>query len=372
MESFDYYEILEIQKTNDKEIIKRAYRKMALKYHPDRNPDDKHAEEKFKQINEAYEVLSDDSKREIYDRYGKDGLRNGGYSGFSGADFSDLFGDIFEAFGGGFGFGNRGARAREREKFPRDFAIEVFLSFKEAVFGCQKNIDIEYKSVCKSCSGTGAEDGKISVCKQCDGKGQVFVQHGFMAVGQTCPVCRGEGSQVVEKCKECKGNGYEILKESFEINIPEGVDNDNRLRVAGRGNLTKNGRGDLYAVIHVEEDEYFIRDGENIFVEVPVFFTSIVLGETIKLPTLRGEKELKIPQGTRDGQQFIFKNEGVRNIHNGGMGALVAVVRVSYPKKLNKEQKEWVEKLHQSFGRQSEPYKNIFEEVFKKIKHWFS
>ena len=370
MESFDYYEILEIEKTGDKELIKKAYRKMALKYHPDRNPGDKAAEEKFKQINEAYEVLSDDSKREIYDRYGKDGLKNGGYSGFSGADFSDLFGDIFEAFGGGFGFGGRSAR--KREKFPRDLAIEINLSFKEAVFGCKKEIEIEYKSPCKACDATGSKDGKLSVCGQCGGKGQVFVQHGFMAVGQTCPSCGGEGSKIDQKCKECSGLGYETLKESFEVNIPEGVDEGNRLRVSGRGNVTKSGRGDLYIVMSVGEDEHFLRDGDNIFVEVPVFFTSIVLGESITLPTLRGEKELKIPQGTKDGEQFIFKNEGVRNIHTGSLGALVAVIKITYPNKLNKEQKELAQKLHESFGHQSMPYKNLFEEACKKIKSWFS
>ncbi len=350
-------------------MIKKAYRKMALKYHPDRNPDNKGAEEKFKQINEAYEVLSDDSKREIYDRYGKEGLKSGGYSGFSGADFSDLFGDIFEAFGGGFGFSKR---TRSQEKFPKDLGIELNLSFKEAVFGCKKVIDIEYKGACRACNSTGAKDGKVSVCQKCGGKGQVFVQHGFMHIGQTCSSCAGSGSRVSEKCQECKGRGYDLKRENVEVSIPEGVDEGTRLRVPHRGNESKSGRGDLYITMRVEQDEHFLRDGDNVFVEVPVFFTSIVLGENIILPTLRGEKELKIPQGAKDGQQFVFRNEGIRNIHSGIKGALVAVIKITYPTKLNKEQQDLALKLHESFGHQSAPYKNIFEEALTKIKSWFS
>ena len=375
MESFDYYEVLEIERTSDKETIKKAYRKMAMKYHPDRNPDDKEAEEQFKRVNEAYEVLSDDSKREIYDRYGKDGLRNGGYDGFSGADFSDIFSVFENAFGGfGFGFGSDSRSQRKQAKFQEDLAIEVFLSFKEAVFGCKKKIEIKYKSCCEKCNGTGAKDGKIQKCKQCDGRGQVFVKQGFMAIGQTCPQCNGSGEKIEQICPQCNALGYEEVQESFEVDIPEGVDEGNRLRVGGRGNLLFKGakRGDLYIVMRVEEDPHFIRDGDNVLVEVPVFFTSIILGETISLPTLRGEKQLHIPQGTKDGQQFVFRNEGIKNIRSGRLGSFVAIVKITYPKKLNAEQQELAQKLHESFGKESVPYKNIFEEVLSRIKNWFS
>lgn len=374
MESFDYYEILEVEKTSSKEVIKKAYRKMALKYHPDRNPDDKQAEEMFKRINEAYEVLSDDSKREIYDRYGKEGLQNNGFGGFSGGDFGDIFGDlgsIFEsAFGGGFGFRSSG---RNRAKFREDLEVELELSFKEAVFGCKKSIDIEYKTCCEDCGGNGAKGGQMQTCAHCKGKGQVFVQQGFMAIGQTCRHCGGSGEAPSQACESCEGKGYHFVEESFEVDIPEGIDEGNRLRVSQRGNLLQKGgrRGDLYILMRVESDEHFIRDGDNIFVEVPVFFTSIVLGASIKVPTLRGEVKLDIPKNTKDSEQFVFKNEGVKNVRTGRKGALVAVVKILYPNKLNEEQKALAQKLHESFGYESEPHKSIFEEVFARIKGWF-
>lgn len=378
LESFDYYEILEIQRTNDKEIIKKAYRKMALKYHPDRNPDDKQAEEMFKRVNEAYEVLSDDSKREVYDRYGKEGLQNNGFSGFSGRDFGDIFGDlgsIFEsAFGGGFGGFSSGGKRRQQAKFQEDLAIELHLSFKEAVFGCKKSIEIEYKSCCEKCGGNGAKDGKTQTCVQCQGKGQVYIQQGFMAISQTCPYCKGSGESVAEKCKSCDAKGYHLVKEKFEVDIPEGIDDENRLRVPKRGNLLKKGgsRGDLYIIMRVENDDHFIRDGDNLYVEVPVFFTSIVLGATIKVPTLRGEVDLHIPQNAKDSQQFVFKNEGVKNVRSVAKGALIAVIKIIYPNKLSEEQRELAQKLHESFGYEGEPHKSIFEELCSKVKSWFS
>ena len=308
METFDYYEILEITRTSDKETIKKAYRKMALKYHPDRNPDDKNAEEQFKRINEAYEVLSDDSKRQIYDKYGKEGLQNSGFSGFSGRDFSDIFGDlgsIFEsAFGGSFGFSSQ----KSKGAYNLDEIIGLELSFKEAVFGCKKEIHNSFKVACGDCKGTGAKDGKLETCKDCGGKGQVYMRQGFMTFAQTCPTCKGAGQKSAEKCPKCKGSAFEMSSESFEVSIPEGIDDGNRIRIGGRGNADKNGkRGDLYIAVSVAEDEVFVRDGENIYMEVPVFFTSIVLGTTLKIPSLRGELELKIPPNTRDKEQFVFE-----------------------------------------------------------------
>ena len=208
MDTFDYYEILEITRTSDKETIKKAYRKMALKYHPDRNPDDKTAEEQFKRINEAYEVLSDDSKRQIYDQYGKEGLQNSGFSGFSGRDFSDIFGDlgsIFEsAFGANFGFSGK---RQSGGKYNLDEIISLELSFKEAIFGCKKEIHNSFKVACKDCGGNGAKDGKVQQCKDCGGKGQVYIRQGFMTFAQTCPTCKGEGVKISEKCPKCKGKG---------------------------------------------------------------------------------------------------------------------------------------------------------------------
>lgn len=371
METFDYYEILEITRTSDKESIKKAYRKMALKYHPDRNPDDKDAEEQFKRINEAYEVLSDDSKRQIYDKYGKEGLQNSGFSGFSGRDFSDIFGDlgsIFEsAFGGGFGFSSQ----RSKGAYNLDEIIGLELSFKEAVFGCKKEIHNSFKVACADCKGTGAKNGKLESCKDCGGKGQVYMRQGFMTFAQTCPTCKGAGQRSAEKCPKCKGSAFEMSSESFEVSIPEGIDDGNRIRISGRGNADKNGkRGDLYIAVSVAEDEIFVRDGENIYMEVPVFFTSIVLGTTLKIPSLRGELELKIPPNTRDKEQFVFDNEGVKDVNSAYRGKFVAQIKITYPPKLNAEQKALVEKLQESFGVESEPYKNLFEECFTKIKQW--
>lgn len=375
METFDYYEILEISKTNDKEVIKKAYRKMALKYHPDRNPDDKEAEEMFKRINEAYEVLSDDSKRQIYDNYGKEGLKNNGFSGFSGRDFSDIFGDlgsIFEsAFGGGFSF-NSPNHKESKTKFLPDYLYKLDLTFKEAVFGCKKTIETKYKVFCKDCDGTGAKNGKVEVCAECGGKGQVFMRQGFVTFAQTCSKCRGEGHIIKEKCSTCKGEGFEFIQEKFEIDIPEGIDDENKLRIKGKGNMKKDGsRGDLYVVAYVENDDYFIRDGNDIYIEVPVFFTAIVLGVSMRIPSLRGELELNIPPNSKDGSRFIFDKEGIKDPGRNIKGSLVAVIKIIYPKKLNEEQKELLNKLHNSFGYESEPHKNMFEECIEGIKNWF-
>ncbi|PAF48454.1 molecular chaperone DnaJ [Helicobacter sp. 12S02634-8] len=376
MEQFDYYEILEISKSSDKETIKKAYRKMALKYHPDRNPDDKNAEEMFKKVNEAYGVLSDESKRQVYDRYGKEGLESNGFSGFGGKDFSDIFGDlgsIFEsAFGGGFGFGQGSRQKESRTKFNPDYLYKLDLSFKEAVFGCKKTIKTRYKAYCKDCDGTGAKDAKLEVCSTCGGRGQVFMRQGFMTFAQTCSACSGSGHKIQEKCSACLGEGFKFVEESFEVNVPEGVDDENRIRVIGKGNQQKNGqRGDLYIMTYVENDEYFVRDGNDVYIEVPVFFTAIPLGSKLKIPSLRGELDLHIPANSEDGSRFVFNGEGVKDVSSKAYGKLVAVIKIIYPTKLNEEQKELLKKLHNSFGYESEPHTNLFDACFERLKNWF-
>ena len=372
MEEFDYYEILEIERTSDKEIIKKAYRKLALKYHPDRNPDDKSAEERFKQINEAYEILSDDEKRQIYDRYGKDGLERQG-KGFSG-DFSG-FGSIFEdLFGQAFGFGGGRKGARSQEKYELDFLMRLDLSFKEAVFGCKKSLSIVYKAPCNECNGSGSADKSSATCPDCRGKGQVFIQQGFMAFGQTCPRCHGSGSIITKPCQACKGEGFTTASEEVEISVPAGVDNEMRLRISGKGNQAKSGaRGDLYLVLYVQDDKHFIRNGNDIYIEVPVFFTQILLGAKINIPSLSGEPiELNLPPNTKDKEQFVFRDEGVADVNGRGKGRLIAQVSITYPKSLNAEQKELIQRLDDSFGVHSKPYENIFQEAFEKIKGWFN
>jgi len=375
LESLSYYEILEVSQNADKKTIKKAYRSMAKKYHPDRNPDDPEAEVKFKFCNEAYQVLSDDQQRSIYDRYGKEGLQGAagqsrGGGGFGG--FEDL-GEIFEEmFGGGGGGRSRGRSRGPQDKYPLDMAVEIRLNFKEAIFGCDKEIDFTYKKACDSCKGTGAKDGKVTTCSQCGGKGQVYVRQGFMTFSQTCPVCHGEGSMPSEKCNKCSGEGFEEITESVTIKVPAGVDNENRLRVSGKGNIGRSGsRGDLYVTFIVEEDKTFIRNGNDVYVEVPVFFTQAVMGETITIPSLTGELELKLDVGTRDKQHFTFRGEGIEDVHGHGRGHLIAQVNITYPKKISDEQYEMLDKLQESFGLESKPHESLFESAFDRVKGWF-
>ncbi|MEA3372546.1 MAG: molecular chaperone DnaJ [Campylobacterota bacterium] len=376
MEELSYYEILEVTQGADKATIKKAYRSMAKKYHPDRNPDDQEAEHKFKLCNEAYQVLSDDKQRSIYDRYGKEGLQGAGGGGSRGGfgGFDDL-GSIFEEMfsGGGFGGGGQSRRSRQdTDKYPLDLGIELNISFKEAVFGTDKEIDFTYKKSCGTCKGTGAKGGKVTTCSQCGGKGQVYVRQGFMTFSQTCPVCHGEGTQVADKCSDCHGQGYTEEKESVTIKVPAGIDSENRLRVSGKGNIGKRGqRGDLYATFYVQEDEHFVRNGNDIYLEVPVFFTQAALGESISIPSLTGELELDLDLGTKDKQQYSFRNEGVADVHGHGKGDLIAQIKLTYPKKLSDEQRELLSKLQDTFGIESKPHESVFESAFDQVKSWF-
>lgn len=376
MTDLDYYEVLEVSKDCSGAELKKSYRKLAMKYHPDRNPDDKEAEEKFKTVNEAYQVLSDDDKRAIYDRYGKAGLEGqggmgGGFGGANMDDIMDIFNSMFGGSGGGFGGFGR-TRRDPGQKYALDFEIELPLKFHEAVFGCEKKIDIRYKTPCRDCEGTGAKDAKLETCDYCQGQGQVLMRQGPMQFAQTCPKCHGQGQSIKEECKSCHGKGYHTEEDTVTVNIPAGVDSGNRLRAQGYGNEAKNGqRGDLYLTFHVEEDENFIRNGNDIYIEVPVFFTQAILGETITIPALDGELELELKQSTRDKEQFIFDGEGVADVHGGRKGRLIAQVRMILPKKINDEQKELLEKLQESYGVESHPHKNTFESAFDKVKNWF-
>ena len=372
MTEIDYYELLEISRNSDKSTIKKAYRQMAMKYHPDKNPGDNEAEEKFKAINEAYQVLSDDEKKSIYDRYGKAGLEGHGQrgGGFSGG-FDDL-GSIFEEMFG-FGTSSRSRRERKTYNYNLDVTIEVKLEFNEAVFGCNKEINYKYKTACKPCEGTGAKDGKLSTCPTCKGQGQVHSRQGFMTFAQTCPRCSGTGQATTDSCKSRKGTGYEEVKDNFKVDIPEGVNDGMRIRVSNKGNIAPNGqRGDLYLQVSVKEDSHFVRHDDDIYFEAPISFTQVALGGTIKVPSLRGELELEIPKGAKDKQQFTFKGEGVKSVQGYGKGDLIIQIKIEYPKALNNEQKELLEKLQDSFGIESKPHETTFEGMFDKVKKWFS
>jgi len=372
---FDYYEILEVSKDCSGAQLKKSYRKLAMKYHPDRNQGDQEAEEKFKQINEAYEALSDDEKRSIYDRYGKEGLNRqggGGAGGFGGADMRDIFNSMFGG-GGGFGGGFGQAQRNPGQKYSQDFEQELRLKFHEAVFGCEKKIDIAYKVPCGDCKGTGAKDAKLKTCDYCDGQGQVVMRQGPMTFAQTCPKCKGEGKSIAHKCTSCSGKGYKTKDTTISINIPAGVDSGNRLRAQGHGNQDKYGqRGDLYLTFYVEEDENFVRNGNDIYIEVPVFFTQAILGGEITIPSLDGELELMLKAGTKDKAQFVFNGEGVADVHGGAKGRLVAQIQMTLPKKLNDEQKELLNKLQESFGVESKPHQSSLESAFDRVKGWFN
>lgn len=375
MLDIDYYELLEITKDADKSVIKKAYRKMAMKYHPDKNPGDSEAEERFKAVNEAYQVLSDDQKRQIYDRYGKKGLEGHGQGGgFSGGfeDLSSIFEEMFGQAGfGGFG-GGSSRRKRKTYNYNLDIGVELKVDFNEAVFGCKKEVKYTYKTACKPCSGTGAKDGKLSTCKTCQGQGQVHTRQGFMTFAQTCPSCNGSGESVSDRCGSCNGKGYDEVSDKFNVDIPEGVNDGNRIRVSNKGNIAPDGsRGDLYLQINVKEDSHFVRHDDDIYLEVPLFFTQVALGDTIKIPGLRGELELKIPQGARDKEQFKFKGEGVKSVRGYGKGDLIVQIKINYPESLNDEQIELLEKLQESFGIESKPHESSFENMFDKVKSWF-
>ncbi len=373
MTELDYYEALEVSRDCSGEELKKSYRKLAMKYHPDRNQGDNEAEERFKVINEAYQVLSDKQKRAIYDQYGKAGLEGHGRGGgFGGHQNMDDIMDIFNSMFGGGSSNFRGRRKRETQKYNLDFEVEYPLKFNEAVFGTEKKINIKYKVPCSDCNSTGAKGGKLEVCDYCNGQGQVVMKQGFMSFAQTCPKCHGEGQKVTEKCPSCSGRGYHEEPDTITINIPAGVDTGNRLRAQGYGNQSKNGqRGDLYLTFNVEEDKHFIREGTNIYTEVPVFFTQTILGDTITIPSLYGELELDLKVGTKDREQFVFNNEGVVDVHSGRKGKLIAQIKIIYPKKLDDEQKKLLNKLQESFGVESRPHTSSFEDVFDRVKGWF-
>jgi molecular chaperone DnaJ len=373
MENLSYYEILEVTKNADQSTIKKAYRRLAKVYHPDKNQGDSEAEHKFKLCNEAYQCLSDEKQRSIYDRYGKEGLQGMG-SGRSSAGFDDL-GSMFEEMFNGFG----GGRSRKRqnpadmEKYALDMNVDMYISFNEAIFGCEKEIEFSYKNACKDCKGTGAKDGKLSTCSQCKGQGQVYMKQGFMTFSQTCPACQGAGSAPADVCKTCRGNGFEEVRETVTIKVPAGIDSDNRLRVSGKGNIGKRGtRGDLYVTFSVKPDKHFQRDGNDVYIAIPVFFTQAVAGDSVTIPSLTGELELKLDIGTKDKQHFKFRGEGIEDVHGHGKGDLIAQVNITYPKKLNDEQRELLLKLQESFGiEESKPHESVLDSAIDKMKSWF-
>jgi molecular chaperone DnaJ len=327
--------------------IKSAYRKLALQFHPDRNPNNPDAEEKFKECSEAYAVLADGDKRAAYDRYGHAGVGGmGGGQGFDATDLGDIFGDFFglgEIFGGG-------TRKRSRTQRGADLREDINLEFEQAVFGTETQVIVRRHESCEECRGSGAAAGKAPVtCRSCTGRGQVRYQQGFFSIARTCPTCQGTGSVVTDPCAKCKGEGRVLRQRTVDAKIPAGVEDGTRIRFTGfgEGGLHGGPAGDLYVVLHVKEHPFFEREGNDLHCVIPISITQAALGTEINVPTLEGEHTLKVPDGTQSGTTLRIRGKGVPVLSGHGKGDLFVEVRVQIPSKLNKRQRELLQELEQ-------------------------
>jgi molecular chaperone DnaJ len=333
-EKRDYYAVLGVPREADAGELKRAYRKLAVQYHPDRNPGNHTAEASFKEAAEAYEVLSDPEKRALYDRYGHEGLQRGGFGGFR--DVSDVFSAFSDIFGDLFGGGGRSA-------VGADIEAEVELTLAEAATGATKEIVFRRRAVCTECGGSGAETGtSAETCPQCRGRGQVVHQQGFLMITSTCQRCGGEGRVVRHPCKQCEGSGMVLVEDRLQVSIPAGVEDGSTLRIGGRGEVSPRGgrAGNLYVAIRIEADPRFERDGADLHTEVPISFAQAALGSEVKVPTLAGEQLLEIPAGTQPGETIVLRGKGLPHLRQRGQGDLVVHLRVVVPTELSAEQEE--------------------------------
>jgi len=368
----DYYQVLEISKSASEADLKKAYRRLAMKYHPDRNPGDAKAEDSFKEAKEAYEVLSDPQKRQIYDQYGHAGLE-GARQGPGGMDPGDVFGDIFgEVFGDIFGGGRRGGG---RQVFRgSDLKYELELTLEEAVFGKTVNIDVPSLRECQECNGSGAAKGtKPVTCGTCQGQGQVSMRQGIFAVQQPCPQCRGRGVRIDQPCDSCYGQGRVRRTKTLEVKVPAGVDSGNQIRLSGEGEAGRNGgpAGDLFVEIHVKSHDIFERDGADLYCEVPLPFATAVLGGEIEVPTLEGHVMLKIPAETQSGKTFRLRGKGIRPVRGGGVGVLNCKVAVETPVNLTAEQKDLLKRFDAALKQNSERHSPRSTSFLSGVKRFF-
>ena len=371
MSKRDYYEVLGVDKSATEREIKKAYKKMAMKYHPDRTQGDKALEDKFKEIQEAYEILTDDQKRAAYDQYGHAGVDpNRGGAGFGGgADFGDIFGDVFgDIFGGGRG--GRQSRARQ----GADLRYNLELSLEEAVRGKDVEIRVPTLVGCEVCDGSGAKKGTSpKTCPTCHGQGQVQMRQGFFAVQQTCPTCSGRGKIIADPCNSCHGQGRVEKTKTLSVKIPAGVDTGDRIRLNGEGEAGEAGApaGDLYVQVHVRQHDIFTRDGSNLYCEVPLSFTTAALGGELQVPTLDGKVKLKVAPETQTGRMFRLRGKGVKSVRSGATGDLMCKVVVETPVNLSSRQKDLLKELDDSMGDEKAKHRPKEQGFFDGVKKFF-
>ena len=355
MDKPDYYEVLEVSREVSAAELKSAYRNKALELHPDRNPDDPQAEEQFKICAEAYAVLSDPNKRQLYDRFGHAGLSGGGAPGFG--DIGDVFSQFQDIFGDIFGFGGFGRRRRNPNAPTRgaDIRADVSLSLREAAFGTKTEIDLSHPSPCEACHGSGAEGGVLEGCATCGGRGQVARAQGAFVMTTNCPTCRGRGTRAKAACRQCEGAGQIDVERVVKVNVPPGVDTGQNLRLTGQGQAGSRGGppGDLYVTVHVEPDEDFVREDSDLIHRLSVTYPQAALGAKIDVPVLDEDEDatttLKVPRGTQPGETLVIRGAGVPRLSGRGRGDLICVMEVSVPKKLSREQKRLLRDLDETF-----------------------
>ena len=363
MEEKDYYKILGVSRDASEEEIKKNYRKIAMQYHPDRNPGNKEAEEKFKTTSEAYEVLRDPQKREIYDRYGMEGLKGTGFTGFRGfEDIFSAFGDIFEDF---FAFGTTNKR-RAKVRQGADLRYDLKISFNDAAFGKETEIEIPKNVICEICNGTGAKPGTYPTeCPNCKGSGQVTRSQGFFTISTTCGQCHGEGKFIPHPCKECRGYGRVRKNKTIQIKTPAGIDTGSKLRIRGEGEEGERGGppGDLFVFIYVEPHDFFAREGDDIICQIPISFPQATLGAEIEIPTLNGKRKITIPKGTESGEIFSLKGEGFPKLRGYGRGDQLVQVIVKTPKNLTKRQEQILKEFEElgKYKDKDEGWKKLFK-----------
>ena len=377
MSKRDYYEILGVARDATDAQIKSAYRKLALKHHPDRNPGDAKAEEAFKEAAEAYAVISDPDKRSAYDRFGHAGVSGaaGGFDPNAFAGFEDIFGNLGDLFGFGDMFGGR--RRRGGPHRGADLRYDLEISFEESFTGTETSIQIPREETCETCKGTGGADGSApETCGQCKGSGQQRFQQGFLTVARPCPACRGAGRVISKPCQACRGAGRVARERKITAKIPAGIATGQRLRLYGEGEHGTAGGppGDLYVVVHVQEHDFFQREGDDLYCDLPINFPTLALGGEVRVPTMVGDEEIKVPAGTQAGARFKLRGKGMPNVSGRGHGDLYAITRVAVPKKLTKEQKHLLEELAKTMPQdklEPEAGDGAEKPFFEKVKDIF-